>query len=157
MSSLIYATSSTLFCAPPTSQPHEQSLSPFPKSSFKFPSYQSPQLNEQNSRSHFPGRRTLPHPEIINQFLFHFCQSLHQTTNISYNQWHPAGMLPKLVYHNLPIPIILLIKSYLSNRTLKMKIWNRTSSSKNILAGIPQVSSLGSILFNLIICPLNLH
>ncbi|GFW19519.1 RNA-directed DNA polymerase from mobile element jockey [Trichonephila clavipes] len=62
--------------------------------------------------------------------------------------WH-TGLLFKLVNYNIPTPLILIIKSYISNRTFSVKINRTYSQTRPISAGIAQGSILGPVLFNL--------
>lgn len=59
--------------------------------------------------------------------------------------WH-EGLLLKLK-KILPVSLYLLLKSYLSNRTFKVKINNSKTKLYQIRAGIPQGSVLGPILY----------
>jgi hypothetical protein len=60
--------------------------------------------------------------------------------------WH-QGLLYKMKCMDIPLPLIKIIESFLSNRTFVTKIHNSTSSTRNILAGVPQGSCLSPILF----------
>ncbi|GFX63402.1 probable RNA-directed DNA polymerase from transposon X-element [Trichonephila clavipes] len=62
--------------------------------------------------------------------------------------WH-TGLLFKLINYNIPTPLILLLKSYISNRTFTVKINRTYSQTRSISAGIAQGSILGPVLFNL--------
>lgn len=64
--------------------------------------------------------------------------------------WH-EGLLYKLITNNIPKDFILLLKSYLAERTFQIKINHSLSNIKEIKAGVPQGSILGPILF-LIYC-----
>ncbi|GFU98635.1 RNA-directed DNA polymerase from mobile element jockey [Trichonephila clavipes] len=62
--------------------------------------------------------------------------------------WH-TGLLFKLINYNIPTPLILLLNSYISNRTFTIKINRTYSQTRSISAGIAQGSILGPVLFNL--------
>lgn len=62
--------------------------------------------------------------------------------------WHD-GLIYKMAEHRLPNWTIRLIKSYLSNRTFKVKIQDTLSTPKPAAAGVPQGSVLGPLLYNL--------
>lgn len=62
--------------------------------------------------------------------------------------WH-RGMLFKLAQMNVPRYLILLIKSFLEHRTLRIKINNTLSKPFIPLQGVPQGSPLSPLLYNL--------
>lgn len=62
--------------------------------------------------------------------------------------WH-KGLLHKLYLMNFPINIIKIFESFLANRTFFVKINEHHSTTHNILAGVPQGSSLSPVLYNL--------
>ena len=57
----------------------------------------------------------------------------------------------KLTYYNFHNDLIHLLKSYLSNRSIKVKVNDSLSNSKPINIGVPQGSVLGPLLFILFI------
>ena len=63
-------------------------------------------------------------------------------------------LLVKLHVHGFSIPAIRLVNSCLKNRKQRTKISSAYSSWEKILFGIPQVSVLGSLLFNIFLCDL---
>lgn len=60
--------------------------------------------------------------------------------------WHD-GLLHKLILCNIPLPLVRLIHSYLSNRRFQVHLDEVKSNMLNIPAGIPQGSILGPFLF----------
>ncbi|GFV07282.1 RNA-directed DNA polymerase from mobile element jockey [Trichonephila clavipes] len=62
--------------------------------------------------------------------------------------WH-TGLLFKLIKYKIPPPLILLLKSYINDRTFMVKINRTYSQIKSAKAGIAQCSILGPVLFNL--------
>ncbi|GFX09274.1 probable RNA-directed DNA polymerase from transposon X-element [Trichonephila clavipes] len=62
--------------------------------------------------------------------------------------WH-TGLLYKLIKFKIPPPLILLLKSYINDRSFTVKINRTYSLTKSAKAGIAQGSILGPVLFNL--------
>jgi hypothetical protein len=61
--------------------------------------------------------------------------------------WH-RGLLYKLRFsYNLPLDLVAFVESYLSDRTLKVRVEGATSQSFSISAGVPQGSVLAPLLF----------
>ena len=60
--------------------------------------------------------------------------------------WH-EGLLYKLKSYGISGPLLILIKSFLANRFQRVVLYGQTSNWKNILAGVPQGSILGPLLF----------
>lgn len=67
--------------------------------------------------------------------------------------WIP-GLIYKMEKSGYPTYLIKLISSYLSNRTMKVRLNTTLSNTKKIVAGVPQGSVLGPKLFNLYISDL---
>ncbi|MGL4388073.1 MAG: RNA-directed DNA polymerase, partial [Brevinema sp.] len=64
--------------------------------------------------------------------------------------WH-NGLLFKLIKLGIPEPLIDILSSYLKNRKFSVVVNDAISNSRDILAGVPQGSVLGPILFNIYI------
>lgn len=62
--------------------------------------------------------------------------------------WHD-GLLSKMIHMQFPPYLINLIQSYLSSRSFFVYINNASSTVRPILAGVPQGSIVGPVLFNL--------
>ncbi|GFT45293.1 probable RNA-directed DNA polymerase from transposon BS [Trichonephila clavipes] len=62
--------------------------------------------------------------------------------------WH-TGLLFKLITYKIPPPLILLLKSYISDRSFTVRINRTFSQTRPAKAGIAQGSILGPVLFNL--------
>ncbi|GFS91105.1 RNA-directed DNA polymerase from mobile element jockey [Trichonephila clavipes] len=62
--------------------------------------------------------------------------------------WH-TGLLFKLITYKIPTPLILLLKSYISDRSFTVRINRTFSQTRPAKAGIAQGSNLGPVLFNL--------
>ena len=62
--------------------------------------------------------------------------------------WH-EGLIYKLIANNIPHYLIGTIKSYLSDRIIRVRVGNTLSSPKAISAGVPQGSKLSPLLFTL--------
>ena len=60
--------------------------------------------------------------------------------------WH-EGLLYKLAQLNIPTGIVKIIESFLTDRTFITKIEDSFSSTRHILAGVPQGSCLSPILY----------
>lgn len=61
------------------------------------------------------------------------------------------GLIYKMMKQKFPLKIIGLIKSYLEDRTLKVRIQGESSTEKDVIAGVPQGSPLSPTLFLLYI------
>ncbi|GFW56433.1 RNA-directed DNA polymerase from mobile element jockey [Trichonephila clavipes] len=64
--------------------------------------------------------------------------------------WH-TGLLYKLIKINAPPQLILIIKSFLNNRSFAVRVYDTHSSTKQIRAGAPQGALLSPTLFNIYI------
>mgnify|MGYP002716494189 CR=1 FL=1 len=62
--------------------------------------------------------------------------------------WH-NGLLYKMLQMKIPMYLIVIIQSFLSNRTFQIKQEHSLSSTRRIMAGVPQGAVLSPILFNL--------
>ena len=60
-------------------------------------------------------------------------------------------MLAKLKAYGFPTNDLSLMHSYLKNRKQKVQINNKFSLERNVIAGIPQGSIDGTLLFNVLI------
>lgn len=57
------------------------------------------------------------------------------------------GLIQKLIKADIPTGLVKMIKSYLTERTFRVKVHGTLSEEKNIEAGVPQGGILSSILF----------
>ncbi|GFU15175.1 RNA-directed DNA polymerase from mobile element jockey [Trichonephila clavipes] len=64
--------------------------------------------------------------------------------------WH-TGLIYKLIKINAPPQLILIIKSFLNNRSFAVRVNDTHSSTKQIRAGAPQGALLSPTLFNIYI------
>ncbi|GFV40596.1 probable RNA-directed DNA polymerase from transposon X-element [Trichonephila clavipes] len=62
--------------------------------------------------------------------------------------WH-TGLLFKLIMYKIRLPLIFLLKSYISDRSFTVKINRTFSQVRPAKAGVAQGSILGPVLFNL--------
>ena len=61
-------------------------------------------------------------------------------------------LIAKLHAYGLDIDSLNILQDYLSNRKQRTKVDSFYSSWEAILSGVPQVSILGSLLFNIFMC-----
>lgn len=62
--------------------------------------------------------------------------------------WH-AGLIFKMQQFQIPLPIIQLIGSFLSNRCFRVRVGKHLSANRPIKAGVPQGSPLSPLLYSL--------
>jgi len=62
--------------------------------------------------------------------------------------WHD-GLLHKMMEMDIPLQLIIIIESFLSDRTFSVKIESQNSSLRIARAGVPQGSCLSPTLFNI--------
>lgn len=62
--------------------------------------------------------------------------------------WH-EGLLYKLISAGVPISMVQLLKSFISERSFRAKINSSFSTSRPLAAGVPQGSVLSPLLFNI--------
>ena len=62
--------------------------------------------------------------------------------------WHD-GLLHKMMSMNIPLQLIKITESFLSDRTFSVKIENQNSAVRKANAGVPQGSCLSPTLFNI--------
>lgn len=69
--------------------------------------------------------------------------------------WHKA-LLHKMFLLKFPLHLVLIIKSFLLNRTFHVSIGSEKSETFQIVAGVPQGSVLSPILFNIFTSDINI-
>lgn len=62
--------------------------------------------------------------------------------------WH-NGLIHKLCEIGLPVYLVKIILSFLTDRSFQVKIGNSTSGAQSLLAGVPQGAVLSPTLFNI--------
>lgn len=70
--------------------------------------------------------------------------------------WH-NGLIYKLIKMEVPHQLLNTIKSFLTNRTFKVEIGDKSSTSRQIQAGVPQGSCLSPHLFSVYINDMPQH
>lgn len=65
----------------------------------------------------------------------------------AFDRVYHNGLIYKLIHQNFPNDIILLLQSYISNRTFRIKYGQTISSPRIIESGVPQGSILGPTLY----------
>lgn len=89
---------------------------------------------------------------LVNEITLNFNKKLHtgalllDIESAFPSVWH-AGIIYKLILYKFPVYIVLLICSYLDNRKFFVYLGNEKSDLWKMLAGVPQGSVLGPLLF----------
>lgn len=64
--------------------------------------------------------------------------------------WH-LGLLNKLINKKFPANLVEILRSYLEGRSFKVRVNNVESTSREAIAGVPQGSVLGPILYSIFV------